>query len=292
MSYGSDFMIYYILISIAALMFSLQFICQQSYEKNCGTALPQALLYALHKGLSVMAIMLVLSAFSLEFTTFSFLAAAPYSLCYILMIYFSLKAFSVANLSVYSVFTMLGGMTLPFLTGVFLFGEKLSVFKVVCFLLVAVAVAMNIQKGSHNKKAFLYYILVFILNGAVGAISTIHQNIGLKITDSTSFLFYSGVWTVLICGVWLFAKGEKVSFLKGKNLLFPALDGFFNGCGDLLMLISVAPGALDASVLYPFGTGGVMLCSVIISTLRRENVKKIEYIAAAIAFVASVFMAF
>lgn len=285
-------MIYYILISVAALMFSLQFICQQSYEKNCGTALPQTLLYALHKGLSVMVIMLVLGAFSLEFTTFSFLAAAPYSLCYILMIYFSLKAFSVANLSVYSVFTMLGGMTLPFLTGVFLFNEEVSVFKVLCFILVALAVVMNIQKGSHNKKAFLYYFLVFILNGAVGTISTIHQNIGLKITDSTSFLFYSGIWTILICGIWLLAKGERIYLLKGKNLLFPAFDGFFNGCGDLLLLISVAPGALDASVLYPFGTGGVMLFSVIISTLRRENVKKIEYIAAATAVVASILMAF
>ena len=285
-------MIYYIMVSFAAILFSMQFLCQQIYEDNCGTGLKEALKFSMYKGFTVIVMMLILNCFKLEFTWFSFGISGIYALCYILMIYFSLKAFSVANLSVYSVFTMLGGMIIPFIVGVWMFGEEINRFKVICCLLVIVAVLMNVKKGSGSKKAFLYYMLVFKLNGTIGATSAIHQNLGIANTNSTSFMFYSGVWTVVICTVWLLVKGEKTLILKGKSLLYSAGDGFLNGIGDLLLLISVAPGALDASVQYPFVTGGVMVCSTLISTLRHEKVRKIEYFATVVAFVASVLMTF
>lgn len=282
---------YYLMVILAAFLFSMQFLCQQKYEKKCGTDLCAALAFSLYKGLAVIVMMFVLSRFQPGFTLFSFLLSGAYALCYILMIYFSLKAFSVANLSVYSVFTMLGGMLLPFMVGVMLFGETINVFKIICCLLVVAAVLMNIQKAGGSKKAFWYYMLVFLLNGTVGAISAIHQNLGIANADSASFMLYSGIWTIIICGIWIVAKGEKIPLLKGKNLLYSVGDGFLNGIGDLLLLISVAPGALDASVQYPFVTGGVMVFSTLISTLRHEKVRKIEYFATLVAFVASVMMA-
>lgn len=285
-------MIYYILISVAALLFSMQFLCQQSYQENCGTELGASLSFSIYKGISIVIMMFLLNCFKLEFEWFSFWISGVYALCYILMIYFSLKAFSVANLSVYSVFTMLGGMIIPFIVGVTLFKEEVSLYKAICCLLVIIAVIMNVQKGKGSKKALIYYLLVFTLNGTISAISAIHQNIGLANTDSKSFMFYSGIWTVVICLLWLKLKGEKVLLLRGKNLLYSAGDGFLNGIGDLFLLISVAPGALDASVQYPFVTGGVMVCSTIVSTLRHEKIRTIEYIATAVAFVASVMMAF
>ena len=282
---------YYLMVILAAFLFSMQFLCQQKYEEKCGTGLFGALAFSLYKGLTVMVMMFILNRFQLGFTVFSFLLAGVYALCYILMIYFSLKAFSVANLSVYSVFTMLGGMVLPFIAGVTLFDETINIFKITCGMLVVVAVLMNIQKEGGSKKAFLYYMLVFLLNGTVGVISAIHQNLGVANTDSASFMFYSGLWTVIICSIWIVAKGGKIPLLKGKLLLYSAGDGFLNGIGDLFLLISVAPGALDASVQYPFVTGGVMVFSTLVSTLRREKIRKIEYLSTVIAFVASVMMA-
>ncbi len=283
---------YYLLVILAAFLFSLQFLYQQKYEEKCGTSLFSALVFSVYKGFAIIVIMLILSRFELEFTIFSFLLSGVYALCYILMNYFSLKAFSVANLSVYSVFTMLGGMIMPFIIGVSLFGETINIFKIICCLLVVVAVLMNIQKGGSSKKAFLYYMLVFLLNGTIGSTTAIHQNLGIANTDSTSFMFYSGIWTIVICGIWLAVKGEKLPLLKGKNLWYTAGGGFLNGIGDLLLLICVAPGALDASVQYPFVTGGVMIFSTLISALRHEKIRKIEYISTIVAFVASVMMAF
>ena len=226
----------------------------------------------------------------MEFSLFSIGVSGVYALCYILMTYYSLKAFYVANLSVYSVFTMLGGMMLPFIVGTLFYNEEISAFKILCCVLIVISVLLNIRKGNGGKKAFLYYIMVFFLNGMVGVISKVHQNSEIVHTDSTSFMFYSGIFTVVICSVWLLAKGERLPLLKGKSLLYSAGDGVLNGVGDLLLLIAIAE--LPASVQYPLVTGGVMVFSTLISMLRREKLVACEYLAAVIALVASVMMAF
>jgi len=281
---------YYCLLIIAAMLFSLQFFCQQKYEEQCGTGLKEALAFSLYKGLAVIVMMLILGGFKLQFTWFSFWLSGFYAMTYILMIYFSLKAFSVTNLSVYSVFTMLGGMMLPFLAGVLFYNEGISAFKIICCLLVVVAVLFTGQDGKSEKKAIIYYMLVFVLNGMIAVLSMVHQNSALAHTDSTSFMFYSGIFTVIICSIWLFTKGYKVPLLKGQRLLYSAGDGVLNGVGDLLLLISVAH--LPGSVQYPFVTGGVMVFSTIISVIRHENVRKLDFVAAAIALVSTIMMAF
>lgn len=281
---------FYGLIVIAAVLFSLQFFCQQRYEETNGTSMNAALAFSLYKGLVVIVMMLCLNKFRLQFSVFSFALSGVYALCYILMVYYSLKAFYVANLSVYSVFTMLGGMMLPFLVGTLFYDEEISAFKILCCVLIVISVLLNIRKGGGSKKAFLYYMMVFFLNGMVGVISKVHQNSEIMHTDSTSFMFYSGIFTVIICSIWMLAKGEKIPLLKGKSLLYSAGDGVLNGVGDLLLLIAIAE--LPASVQYPLVTGGVMVFSTVISMIRREKLVAFEYLAAVIALIASVMMAF
>ncbi|MBQ7097107.1 MAG: hypothetical protein IJN96_03445 [Clostridia bacterium] len=281
---------FYGLIVIAAVLFSLQFFCQQRYEETKGTSMSAALAFSLYKGLVVIAMMLCLNKFRMEFSLFSIGLSGAYALCYILMTYYSLKAFYVANLSVYSVFTMLGGMMLPFLVGTLFYDEEISAFKILCCVLIVISVLLNIRKGNGGKKAFFYYMMVFFLNGMVGVISKVHQNSEIMHTDSTSFMFYSGIFTVVVCSVWLLAKGERLSLLKGKSLLYSAGDGVLNGVGDLLLLIAIAE--LPASVQYPLVTGGVMVFSTVISMIRREKLVVFEYLAAVIALIASVMMAF
>ncbi len=281
---------YYLLVLLSSLFFALQFLCQQKFEEKSGAGFVQAVAFSLYKGLTIVAIMLILSAFKLEFEWFSFLLSGVYALCYIFMAYFSLKAFSVANLSVYSVFTMLGGMLLPFVVGVVCYGEAFTLFKVVCCLLVVIAVLLNIQKGASSKKAFLYYMLVFLLNGSIAVISKVHEASGFAHTGPESFMLYSGIWTIIVCAIWLLLIGEKIPLYKGGELLCCTGNGFFNGIGDWLLLIAIAK--LDASVQYPLVTGGVMVFSTLISIIRREKIRKIEYFVAGVAFVASVMMAF
>ena len=281
---------YYFFVMLSAVLFSLQFLCQQKYEEDYGVGISKAIGFSLYKGLAVTVMMLILSGFKPGFSWFSFWISGVYALCYILMIYFAQKAFSVANLSIFSVFTMLGGMLLPFIVGVGFYGEDINTIKIICCVLVVIAVLMNIEKGTGNKKAFLYYMVVFLLNGSIASISKIHESSGFEIVNPQSFMMISGIWTIVICAVWLLAIGEKMPIFKGKGLLYSGGDGLLNGVGDMLLLISLSK--LDASVQYPLVTGGVMVFSTVISVIRREKIRKAEYFAAVIALLASILMAF
>lgn len=281
---------YYLLVSAATVLFALQFLFNQKFEEHRGNTLKSALEFTLYKSIVIVVMMLIISRFRITITLFSVILAIIYAVACILMTYFSMKAFAVANLSVYSVFSMLGGMLLPFLAGVGFYNEELTAFKIVCCLLIIVSVLLNLKGGKQSKKAFLYYMAVFILNGSVGVISKIHQSSELLHTDSTGFMFLTSVVSIVISALWLLIQHKQIPLIKGKSLGFAAGYGIFNGVGNWLLLISLVN--LPASVQYPLVTGGVMVFSTIISAVRKEKLSKTDYIAAAISFVASVLMAF
>ena len=230
--------------------------------------------------------MFALAGFKVGFAPFSVILAFVYTASGLLMVYFSLKAFSVANLSVYSVFSMLGGMLLPFLLGVFFFNEGFSVGKAVCLVLIFAAVLLGIEKKGGSRRAALYYFGVFVLNGLAGVISKIHQSSAYAHVDSEGFMFLTAIWGVVIAGIWLLIGYKKIPMLTKTELLLVTGYGAFNGMGNLFLLIAL--GFLPASVQYPLVTGGVMVISTVISALRREHLTKKELIAAALAFLASV----
>ncbi len=281
---------YYLLVLSAVFLFSLQFLFNQKFQQNRGESLESALEFSLYKSIVIVVIMLFIGKFSIQITPFSVLMATLYAVSGIAMTAFSMKAFAVANLSVYSVFSMLGGMLLPFVLGIGFYNEELSLFKLLCCLLIIVSVLLNIKKGKQDKKAIIYYMAVFVLNGMAGVLSKIHQSSSLPHTDSTGFMLISSFITVLISAVWLLVSYKKIPLIKGKNLLYTAGYGVFNGIGNLFLLISLSN--LPASVQYPLVTGGVMVFSTAISALRKEKITAKEYVAAGVSFVASVLMAF
>lgn len=283
-------MVDYILVFSATILFALQFFFNQRFEQSRGNDLKSALEFTLYKSVVIVVMMLFISGFKIIITPFSVALATVYALACILMTYFSLKAFAIANLSVYSVFSMLGGMLLPFLLGVGFYDEKMSIFKLICCGLIVVSVLLNLKGGKGNKKAFLYYMAVFVLNGGVGVISKIHQSSDITHTDSTGFMFLSSMASIIISAIWLLIKYKKIPVIKGKPLLFAGGYGIFNGVGNWFLLLSLIH--LPASVQYPLVTGGVMVFSTIISAIRKEQLTKFDYIAAGISFIASVLMAF
>ena len=286
--------LYYTLVIISTVLFSLQFLFNQRFQETYGTGMKATQVFSLYKSLVIILMMLLISGFRIEFTWFSLGMAAVYAVSGIAMGYYSLKAFSVANLSVYSVFSMLGGMILPFFLGVLFFDEGDNlVFKIICCALIVVAVLLNIKSGKQDKKALLYYFAVFVLNGMAGVISKIHQSsTSLSPVDSTSFMLLTAAVSVVISAAWLLIAYREIPLIKGKNILFVTGYGVFNGLGNLFLLIALSgENGLPASVQYPLVTGGVMVCSTVISTIRKEKLTVREYIATAIALLASIFIA-
>ena len=286
--------LYYVLVIISTILFSLQFLFNQRFQQTYGTGMKATQVFSLYKSLVIILMMLLISGFKVQFSWFSLGMATIYAVSSIAMGYYSLKAFSVANLSVYSVFSMLGGMILPFFLGVLFYDEGDNlVFKIICCALIVVAVLLNIKSGKQNKKALFYYFAVFVLNGMAGVISKIHQSsTSLSPVDSTSFMLLTAAVSVVISAAWLLIAYREIPLIKGKNILFVTGYGVFNGLGNLFLLIALSgENGLPASVQYPLVTGGVMVCSTVISTIRKEKLTVREYIATAIALLASIFIA-
>ena len=280
---------YYLLILVATIMFGVQFLTNEQYQKETGGGLLNSLKYSVYSSAIGFVALLIINKFQFDITLFSVLVALVYGAVCVGLNYSSIKAFQYANLSVYSVFSMIGGMLLPFVFGL-LIGEEFKMIRIVCCILIGISVTLSVsQGGENNKKALKYYIGVFILNGMVGVISKFHQMYVTLAVDNGSFMMLTKITTAFLGLVMmLFVKGKGDALTK-KAAVFLSVGAVLNSVANLLLLISLLH--LPASVQYPMVTGGVIVVSVAIDLIRRKPVSKKEMLAALIAFLAASSMA-
>ncbi len=282
-------MIYYFLLILAAALFASQFLLNQLFQKYKGSGAADSLLFTLYTSLAGFFIVFIINGFRLEFSSFSVVIALIYSVVNLLYNAASLKSFETVNLSVYSVFSMLGGMLLPSVFGIFYSAEKVTAAKIICFVLISAAIFLTAdRKAKKSKKAYFYYAAVFILNGTVGVLSVIHQS-GTSAVDSFSFLMHTRIISFLFSAFIYAVKYRSFPRIGLRPLLCAVSFTAMCSIGNLLLLISLKH--IDASVQYPIITGGVMLISLLISLIRREKVTKKEAFASVVAFVASIIIA-
>lgn len=277
-----------LMILCSTLLFSLQFVFQNIYTKKYGSGLAATVSLSLYTGIFGFLILLGLNAFVFRLSWFSALIAFVAAASALLQIWCSAKAFETANLSLYSMFTMLGGMALPFAFGLMI-GEDFTWLKALCFVLITASLVISLEKGESQKGALKYYIAVFILNGMSGVLSTIHNMGGELAVDSYSYSMLIKTIQILLCvGILLVKKTPPV-----RLNLITGLGSFgyaaFSSIGNLLLLLALV--TLPASVQYPIVTGGVIVISTAITLLRKEKVTKRELIAAVIACGATVLIA-
>lgn len=278
---------YYLMIIVSAFLFSTQFLLSNEFRKESGNTWNASLKFSLYSSLFGLPILIIINGFHLELSAFSVVVAFVYSIVTIALAYSSIKAFLYANLSVYSVIAMIGGMLLPFVYGV-LCGETLTLARIVCCILIAVCVLMSIHKGESSKKAFKYYIAVFILNGMIGVISKFEQSHIDLCVDSGSFMVLTKVLSIVLSALLIAFQKEKNYRISIKACAYTIMHSLVNSIGNLMLLIALIH--LPASVQYPMVTGGTIVFSVLISVFAKERITKKEFIGAAIAFTATLFM--
>ncbi len=280
---------YYLLILVATIMFGVQFLTNEQYQKETGGGLLNSLKYSVYSSAIGFVALLIINKFGFNITLFSVAVALVYGAVCVGLNYSSIKAFQYANLSVYSVFSMIGGMLLPFVFGL-LIGEEFKMIRIICCILIGVSVTLSVSGGGeNNKKALKYYIGVFILNGMVGVISKFHQMYPALAVDNGSFMMLTKITTASLGLVMmLFAKGKGDALTK-KAGVFLSIGAVLNSVANLLLLIALLH--LPASVQYPMVTGGVIVVSVAIDLIRRKPVTKKEMLAAVVAFLAASSMA-
>lgn len=279
---------HYILLIISTILFSSQFLFNQKYQKEAGSTVKASFTFSiLVSSVSIIA-MLITAGFKMEFSWFSLFIATLSAIVNLLYGYASIKSFSVVNLTVYSVFAMLGGMLLPFAYGIIFNNEPVTLNKIICCILIVFALFITTEKDKEKSKGKIYYIAVFVLNGLVGVLSTIHQA-NENAVGSSSYMILINIALLIIAGFVYIVFIKEKPVLNIKTVGFSSCYAIFCSVANLLALIALT--VLPASVQYPIITGGTMVFSLIISLIRKENVTKKNIISTIIAFVASVIIA-
>lgn len=280
-------LVYYIIIIISAFLFALQFLFQSAYQSHSGNSWNASLKFSLYTSAFGVVPLIIINGFKIEFSVFSLWVSFIYALVYMLLNYASIKAFIYANLSVYSVFSMIGGMILPYTFGL-LWGEAFKLGGLICCILIILSIILSATNGNNSKKAIKYYFAVFFLNGMIGVVSKIHQGFPNLCTDSGSFMIYTKIWSLLMSVVLLLFSKDKSLSVNKKGLGCSFLFAVATSVGNLLLLIALLK--LPASVQYPVVTGGVIVFSTLISLAKGEKLTGKAIISALIAFIATAFM--
>ena len=273
---------YYGLIMIAVLMFSMQFLFNQRFQKEYGSGLKPLLVFVLGYNVAGLLVLLIVNGFRVEFTPFTLLLAFLWSVNSLVLSFCSFKAFEKVNLSVYSLFSQLGGMMLPFFAGVLLFDEKLTAGSIICFVLVLISLLFTVKRGNGGSY-LIYYAGIFLLNGMSGVLSKWFAAAPYEKTSSAGYSILSAaVAAALSAIVLLFIRGDrlKLSVRGATNMLG---YGVLNKIGNFLLLIALAH--LPASVQYPMVTGGVMICSTVICFFTHQKPGKREIASLVLSFV-------
>ena len=274
--------LYYGIISVAVVMFGFQFFFNNDYEKKNGSSLITSMVFIFGSSLVGLPVLWAINSFKFEFTWYTLLMATVTAVNMIACIFCGQKALSKINLSLYSIFSMLGGMLLPFFAGILFYGEELTIGKVLCFVIVTVALFFTFEKGQ-AKKGAVYYIGIFVFNGMSGVLSKIFQESEMVKTSAAGYSVLSALMTVVIAGLFVLFNLKKAELPAKNSYLSLAGCGLLNKIANYLLLISLSQ--VPASVQYPMVTGGVMIVSTILGFFTPNKPKKKEIISLVLSFI-------
>ena len=282
---------YYGLILISVVMFGGCFAFKDLYRKRRGSSFFISMECNVFGSLSGLIVLLIANGIKFEFTPFTLLIALLTAANSVGFSFFSFRALDSINLSLFSLFSMLGGMLLPSAVGILFFGEGMTLAKGVCYLLILIALVLTVEKGE-KKGGVIYYAGVFVLNGMSGVLSKIYEAAPFEKASAAGFSILAALVSVLLSGIlWvaLLVKKKRSAEIPSEQkpltlctVGIGALSGAINKAANLLLLIALFH--VDASVQYPMVTGGVMIVSTAIAFFSDNKPKRKDVLSIGVAF--------
>ena len=270
---------YYGIILFAVALFGFQFYFNGLYQKEAGSSLFSSFFLSCTSGVVGAISLSVLNGISFSTTPFTIIMAFLNALIGLAFTFFAIKALGKINLSLFSVFSMLGGMVLPFVAGIIFYKEPLTVAKIICFCLIVLALGFTVDRNTKDKKGSIYYIGVFILNGMAAVLSMIYSNSSFEKESANAYSFQTAVIRVLIALiviVLLKKPSLKMQVVHTKKMWVAIVFcGFLGTIANYLLLIALKH--IQGSIQYSLVTGGVMIASTLIGffTDKKPTVKNI-----------------
>lgn len=282
----------YIMIIIADILLAANFVFQKKYQSTAGTTLKAGLMYNALTGAFSALMFLIINRFEIRISGYSLVMAAIFACVLMLYIFIGFRIMENGSMSLYTLFLMSGGMTVPYVWGVLFLNEELTILRTLGLLSIITAIIIsNSGNKKPDKKQLLFCVAVFFLNGISSVTSKMHQiNPVSQTVTSPDFAFIVMMFKVIICSGVMLLYRKKLFSVKSEKLPIKSviwivvLASLFDGLTYMLQLIGATK--LPATVLYPFVTGGsVILTSLAGVIVFRERLSTRQKIAVAICFV-------
>lgn len=275
---------YYALIIISVIMFGACFTCNNIYQKIRGSTIKVSIQFSLISSFAGLIVLLLVNKFKFEYTHYTLFMAVFQYLISIGFTFCSFKSLGVINLSLYALFSMLGGMVLPFLQGILFYKEPISVAKAICLVFIVAALLLTVERGEKSK-GYIYYAGVFVLNGMSGVLAKLFVESKYPKTSSAGFSILSCLVSVVLSLVLLavFFRQKQTPKETAKSLCSALFNGATNRIANYVLLIALTH--VESSVQYPMVTGGVMIVSTVISYFGKNQPTAKEIASVGLAFV-------
>ena len=279
-----------LLIAAADLLLAASFVFQKVYGNRKGNTILAGTVFLFVVGLVKTVFFAFLCAITPEsaradfFSLFTLALAAGKELLCLIYTLIGFLLLAQGGMTLYTLFLMTGGMTLPYLYGVLFLQEKFTFLRFLGLVLIILAVILyNFRFGKKDGKSalspqvLLLCGAVFILNGFVSILSKRHQIETVLPTAGTfGFAFWSAlagaIFTFLLCLIQWRKNGKEpvlAAFGIKRDFRFVLVlsvgAAFAGGFSYLLQLVGAS--LLPATVLYPAVTGGSILCSALADKL-------------------------
>lgn len=285
----------YFLIVIADLLLAANFAIQKRYQEDVGASVKSSLIYNTATGIFSAFLFWVINGFEIHVTLCSLFLAAIFSVALVAYLFIGFHIMEKGNMSLYTISLMAGGMTVPYLWGVFILKEEITLFRILGLFVVFAAVVL-FHSGTEmvGENQLLPCIAVFFLNGITSVASKMHQiSVAGQEVSSPEFAFWVMLFKAVFCGTAMLIFRRRL-FYSSKNFekhmtvkrVLPLLliSSVVDGISYMLQLIGAA--SLPATVLYPFITGGVVvLTSLTGSILFQEKLSKRQLAGVLVCFV-------
>jgi drug/metabolite transporter (DMT)-like permease len=300
------------------------FVANKLYEKNAGTSLEAGFTFNIMLGFLAATIFFCVSGFKFEFTPYSMIMATVLTILVVNNTLLGFRIIKDGSVSVYTLFLMSGGMTVPYIYGILFLDEDFTVRRTIGIVMLICAVALSSYSGKGTRiktSNLLMCIAVFISNGFVSVTSKLHQNEYVAFSggaqgvhaavDTTHFVILSGIAKIAVCGIVLSVlliikklkatkcdpacdtadtNDSSVKFEIGKNwwklLIIIVSAAVLDSVSYFLQLKGAAN--LPATITYPMITGATIVFMPIAAFIAfREKPTKYIVISVILSFCAT-----
>ena len=185
-----------------------------------------------------------------------------------------------------SVFAKMGGLLVPLVVSIFLFGEIPGVLQVVGFVLaIAGILMMNLRSGGGSAASMPALIMLLFLEGFASSMAKVYRELGSSAL-SDNFLFFTFTSAFILCVIVLLVKREHPGL---RELLFGAAIGTSNFFAARFVLKALE--AMPAVIVYPSrSVGNIVLLTLAGVLVFKEKLGRQQIIAMAVILAALILL--